>query len=323
METDHAPASAPEPRRTPRGRRASMSPKVPFLLKLTPFFVSGVFFLSVIFSVFSPFPLILHSINAPALARLIAILANVAVVGVLGGWFSALIFLILVGGIAFFLPHFLIQRRLSVNRTIGATLAWVLVSGLALVFLFWKFGHFSPLSEVKGQIADFFNQLQLFYEKLGDEVSRDLPFEEFRRVVLVEMPSTIAILALVMIWVNLILLLNLNPKGIRQYLGVEDGFFKRWSAPEWLVWPTIGSAALLIFASGPGKDVGSNVFNVMKALYAIQGLSILSFLFDHWKLAGFFRTLLFVLALVLLQPIVIACGFFDLWFDFRGKLRQS
>lgn len=319
-------ADSEEARSTPgRGpRRASSSPRVPFIFRLTPFFVSGVFFLSVVFSVFSPFPLLLYSLQNSPLLLLTAILSNVALVGFLGGWFSALIYLTIVGGIAFFLPHFLIQRRLTVNKTVGSTLGLVMFFGCALVFLFWKFGSFHPFTEVKGQIAEFFNQLQVFYQRLGDEVLKDLPFEEFRRTVLVELPSTTAIFALVMICVNLVMLLNLNPRGLRQYLGVEEGFFRRWKAPEWLVWGAVGSLAALIFAApGPLKDVSSNVFNVLKAVYAIQGVSILSFLFDHWKLQGFFKTVLYVVLIVFMQPFVIGMGFFDLWFDFRGKLRQS
>jgi uncharacterized protein YybS (DUF2232 family) len=59
------------------------------------------------------------------------------------------------------------------------------------------------------------------------------------------------------------------------------------------------------------------------AIYAIQGLSILSFFFDVWRLKGVFRALGFVIGVVLMMPLVLSLGFFDLWFDFRSKFRQS
>jgi uncharacterized protein YybS (DUF2232 family) len=71
------------------------------------------------------------------------------------------------------------------------------------------------------------------------------------------------------------------------------------------------------------SDVSLNVFKFLMAIYALQGLSILAFAFDAWRVRGGFRALIYLLAVFFMMPLLLSLGFFDLWFDFRGKFRQS
>lgn len=63
-----------------------------------------------------------------------------------------------------------------------------------------------------------------------------------------------------------------------------------------------------------------NLFKILMAVYAIQGLAIMAFLFHSFKVPGFLRPLGYVIAVLVLLPLVISLGFFDLWFLFREKL---
>jgi uncharacterized protein YybS (DUF2232 family) len=147
--------------------------------------------------------------------------------------------------------------------------------------------------------------------------------EEWKENLITEFPSAVAVFALVLVWTNLVVLLRLNPGGVREKLGLEPAFFRKWRAPEFLVWPTIASGFFLVFDAGLFSDIALNLFKFLMAIYAIQGLSILSFFFDVWKLKGMFRALGFLMGVVLMMPLVLSLGFFDLWFDFRSKFRQS
>jgi hypothetical protein len=118
------------------------------------------------------------------------------------------------------------------------------------------------------------------------------------------------------------LLLRLNPKGIRDLIGLEAGFFKKWKAPELLVWPTIVAGFLVVIDQGLVSEVGLNFFKFFMAIYVIQGLSILSFVFELWGVNGIIRTLCYGLSLMMMLPLVLSLGFFDLWFDFRSKFKQ-
>ncbi|MBU6375698.1 MAG: YybS family protein, partial [Bdellovibrionales bacterium] len=114
-----------------------------------------------------------------------------------------------------------------------------------------------------------------------------------------------------------------NPSRIRERLAIPASFQRLWRNPEVLVWPTILSGFGALALSGLWADVSWNILKVFLALYGIQGLAILSGIFDLWKLRGFARALGFFLVFTLMLPMLLALGFFDLWFDFRTKLRQS
>ena len=76
---------------------------------------------------------------------------------------------------------------------------------------------------------------------------------------------------------------------------------------------------LLLFRLNSRQIFAINVFKVLMAIYSFQGISILSHFFDLWGLKGIFRMLSYGLALFFMMPLVLSVGFFDLWFDFRGK----
>jgi hypothetical protein len=106
-------------------------------------------------------------------------------------------------------------------------------------------------------------------------------------------------------------------------MGLDAAFRKNWKAPEWLLWPTILTGLFLLVDVGRISDISLNLFRLLMAVYAIQGLSILSFFFDQWKLRGVLRTAGFLVSVFLMLPLLLSLGFFDLWFDFRSKFRQQ
>jgi hypothetical protein len=92
---------------------------------------------------------------------------------------------------------------------------------------------------------------------------------------------------------------------------------------DWLVWPTLGSWAVVLFADGLASDVALNVFKVLMAAYGLQGLAVLGAVFQAWKIRGIFRIAIYSLVILVMMPLLLSIGFFDQWFDFRAKLRQS
>jgi len=115
----------------------------------------------------------------------------------------------------------------------------------------------------------------------------------------------------------------LNPNGIRDRLGFDSSFLKKWKVSDFLVWPTIAAGFFTLLDVGLASDISLNLFRFFMAIYAIQGLSILSFIFDLCGFKGPIRWAGYFLSLTLMTPLILSLGFFDLWFDFRGKFRQS
>jgi uncharacterized protein YybS (DUF2232 family) len=197
----------------------------------------------------------------------------------------------------------------------------MLLTALLGVATYSQVRHVNPAAELRTQVTTLVGTIE---KSLGDADSANpLQTDELRDDLLVEIPSAILVFALVLVWANLVVLLRLNPRGLRERLGLDLAVLRRWKAPEWLVWPTIVAGGLTLLDRGWPSDVALNAFKFLMAVYAIQGLSILAFFFDVWNVRGLFRSLLYVVAVMLMMPLLLSLGFFDLWFDFRGKLRQS
>ncbi len=313
-----------EPLQTPLPGR--LEGALPFWLKVVPFFLSAALFFSGFFSVFAPLPLLVVASRSRRGWAWIAVLTNAALVWSLAGPFSSSLYGVLIGVLALSLPEFL-KARLSLSKTVGLTLLSVLLAGAAALSVYSWVHHFNPLIELRTQVDA---NLKSLVDSLGPEArsswfgtEEDASFDDIRKSVMTELPSALGIVVLALVWTNLLLLLRLNPGRIRERVGVEVGFFRGWKAPEWLVWPTILSGVLLIFDVGPVSVVALNVFKFLMAVYALQGLSILGYFFDVWKVRGFFRSVGYVVSLLVMLPLLLSLGFFDLWFDFRSKLRQS
>jgi uncharacterized protein YybS (DUF2232 family) len=149
-------------------------------------------------------------------------------------------------------------------------------------------------------------------KKLVEDQGRDGLF----RQLMTELPSGLLIALLLSLWVNLLFASQILPGFL------SKSFWTRFRNPEWLIWPTLASAALFAFGEHAPYFIGLNLFKVLMVFYGLQGLSILAFLMSRHGIEGLGRILIFSVALFLALPLLLALGFFDLWFDFRKKFGQ-
>jgi uncharacterized protein YybS (DUF2232 family) len=292
----------------------------PWWVRIVPYFLSAFFFLSAIFAVFAPLPLLLLRFRSGRIPAWAAVATNAAIVGLAAGRLSLAVYGIFVAALALMMGE-LIERRKSVEKITVLTLLTVALCGAVLVAWHSHIHHVNPIQEFRQEVSSSVDFLQASLTQ-GNAVSPE-DAEEWKQSFLLEFPSALAVFALILVWANLSILLRVNPGGIRERMGLDAGFIRNWKAPELLIWPTIISGFFLVVSVGKASDVALNVFRFLMAIYAIQGLSILSFFFDVWKFRGFFRTVGFVVAIFLMMPLLLSLGFFDLWFDFRSKFRQS
>jgi hypothetical protein len=279
--------------------------------------------MSGLFSLFAPLPLLLLGVGRGRAWVWTAVATNSVLVAGLGGNLSLGLFAVFVSAIALTLPE-LLRARVRPEKAVLLTLAAMLGTGLLLVGAYAQWKNIHPVREFQAEVGKMVDYVatNLSAESKKQWVG-DSEIADWKRDFLVEVPSAVAIFSLILVWTNLLTLLRLNPAKIRERIGIDPGFFRSWKAPEYLVWPTIAAGAFLVIEAGRVSDVAINVFRFLMAVYAIQGLSILSFLFDVWGIKGFFRSLGHLIAVFLMLPLLLSLGFFDLWFDFRAKLRQS
>jgi uncharacterized protein YybS (DUF2232 family) len=293
----------------------------PWWVRVVPYFLSSFFFLSVFMIVFAPLPILFCSVRQGRKWAWLASFTNSLIVGWIAGPISLAIYVVFVASLALLLSEFL-KRKKSIERSTIYTLGSMALCSLVFLLIFGRVYHVNPVRELIAQVShviDFLAQSLSSSSNLMNSGELD----DWKRNLLLEFPSMIAIFSLVLIWANITLLFRVNPNGIRESLGLDASFFKKWKSPEYLVWPTILAGFFLLLDLGVVSDISLNIFRFLMAIYAIQGLSILSYLLDVWGIRGFFRMIGFVLSLLMMMPLVLSLGFFDLWFDFRGKFRQS
>lgn len=313
-----------EKEEAPRPRFRLQPPiKAPFWIKGIPFFLSAFLFLSGIFALFAPLPIILLGIQSNRKWAWLAALTNGAIVGLTMGVPSLAVYITTILALALFLPEYLKPGR-SLASVAGLTLLTIAVTGLVWVAGYSQFHHVNPWLEFRTDLND---GLDYLLKSISPEARTNLlgglETEEWKHAFVIELPSRIAVLSLVLVWLNLVVVLRLNPVGIRERMGLDGSFFKRWKAPEILIWPVIAVGFVALLDSGWIADVAKNILYFLAAIFVFQGLSILSFLLDAWGAKGPLRTIAFLVALLLMMPLLLAMGFFDLWFDFRSKLRQA
>lgn len=297
--------------------------KLPLWLGVVPFFASAFFFLSGIFAIVAPLPLVLVSLRKGRMLGWGALLSNGLLVGLLGGLPSLFIYLLFVGTLGVSIPEFLRLRR-SVGFVGACTLGVLALSMAGLVGAVALSKGVSPFVLLQSQVSE-----------AVDYVSKNMPagtsglptneadLDEWKSAVVEEFPSALAIFGLILVWANLTLLIRFNPVSMRERFGIDPLVLKTWKTPEALVWPTLALGFLALSNFGSMGVWALNGFKFIMAIYAIQGLSVLSALLDTWGPKGWIRGAIYGVVLFVMLPVVLALGFFDLWFDFRSKFRQS
>ncbi len=303
---------------------------LPQLVRIIPFFLSALFFLSAFFAIFSLLPILLLAfrIESPKnrLFALLAVITNGLLVFFAAGASSVLIFGVFVAAPSLVIIEILSRKKTLEKAAMGALLSMVVMAALALGG-YSKVKRVNPAAEIKQGMSVVVDQLaaslQANSPKEGTDALEPADIEEWKQEAWVELPSAVAVIALVLVWVNLMLLMRVNPMHLRERLKIDPGYFFEWRAPEWLVWPTIITGVTVLFDLGAASEWGQNLFKFFMAIYAIQGISVLAFFFNHWKVHRFLQALGYIVAILLVMPLLLAIGFFDLWFDFRAKFRQT
>ena len=297
--------------------------RFPIWVRVVPFFLSSFLFLSGIFSIFAPLPILLLFLHTNRKWAWLAALTNMVLVYVAGGPSAIHFYAVFVLSIALFLPE-LLFKKYSLEKACALTLLILGLIAALMVAGYAGLHHVNPFFELKNQVSALVDYMvQNLSPDAREQWMGTSEPAEWKHKMLVEIPSAVGMIALALVWINLTLVLRLNPRRIREQLGIDSRYFQNWKSPEYLVWPTILAGFLLLAETGWPTDVALNVFKFLMAVYAIQGLAILSFMFDVWNIRGFFRTLAYVVAVFLMMPLLLSVGFFDQWFDFRAKFRQS
>lgn len=310
----------------------SSTQKAPLKLAvLVPLFLSAAFYLSVLFAFCAALPIFYAHRRYGRWFALFCCLTNFGIVFFASGPVNASGFLVL-GIILGFILSESVERKIRPEKMmVSAVVGLWAVSGCLLMGYAYRY-DVNPIDKLDQFIGRVVEQVGKSVEKnkLSSSSVSSQELEKFiidpevtKKNILYEMPSAITIFFLCLAVLNFFIAVQMNLAQVRKDYGLPADYFLEWKAPELLVWPSIVAGFFLVIELPVISEIALNVFKVLMAVYAFQGLAIIGCFFRRWNVRNALKPVLYFLSLVILLPMVISLGFFDLWFSFREKIREN
>lgn len=291
--------------------------------------ISAISFLTVYGAIISPLPIVYAMKRLGRVWGYLFLAINTLLVMLLAGKLAAFLFVAIVGAIAVGISEFS-RLNFSVEKIIVLSLSAVLLissAGILGVSAKYKVNPVNHVTSFANDWVENFAKSQTF-KRLGSswdpavEQITNNP-KEVAKTLLQELPSSIVIGLLLIIVLNLFFLIRVNPDNIVERLGLTRVYFQTWKSPEYLIFPVIGLGIFLLFDIPYVSKIALNLFKILMSIYFFQGLSIVYFFFERLKVTIFWRVIGYCVLALMLIPLVISLGFFDLWFDFRTKFTKN
>ncbi len=276
-----------------------------------------------------PLPILFYRFKLGRSLGLLILAAVVLIVIFVVGWSSigAVAFLFELGLVGLILPE-VFEMNLSVEKTVGITTGAVLATGAVMLALYSLLSTASPWAVVSDYLEKSVEMAIAMYREIDaseekiEILARSL--EGILYLMLRIIPAIVIVTTLFVVWSNLLLARSLLRS--KELFCPDFGKLNQWKAPEHLIWVAIASGGLLLFAHPGIKMLGINGLIVIMMIYFFQGIAIVSFYFEKKQFPKVLRAILYGLIAMqqLLLLVVIAVGFFDVWFDFRrtGKVES-
>ncbi len=215
------------------------------------------------------------------------------------------------------------RRQWSTEKIIGICSLFVI--GMAGLFVMVAF------TETKGEMVGLMEQdlrgaISAALKQLGSSSpeTHELESKLLETVPLIVriIPGVLVACTLTVSWLNLLISLRYCRAAAIEYCVREK--LTLWKAPEFIVWFVIAGGLTLLLPVGDLKLAAINLLIVMGTIYFLQGVAIVAFYLERWKLPGYVKG--FVYAVVFLQQFAsmatAALGLFDVWFDFRKPKKE-
>ncbi|HIJ69292.1 MAG TPA: DUF2232 domain-containing protein [Deltaproteobacteria bacterium] len=210
------------------------------------------------------------------------------------------------------------RRQWSTEKIVG--LSSLFVIGMAGLFVLLAF------TETKGEIVRLIEQdlrgaisagLKQFGSSSPETQELESKLLETVPLIVRIMPGVLMACTIAISWLNLLV-----SRRYCRAAAIESCVSEKltlWKAPEFIVWFVIAGGLILLLPTGDLKLAAINLLIVTGTIYFLQGVAIVAFYLERWKLPVYVRG--FVYAVLLLQQfasmVTAVLGLFDVWFDFR------
>jgi uncharacterized protein YybS (DUF2232 family) len=212
----------------------------------------------------------------------------------------------------------------SLERTVCAASLIVFSVGALVYWLVFGDPSGSPGAQVERDLRE---TLALILQQYGtaspDKQVVEEAFEKMLPLLAKLLPGAALSSTLMACWLNLVVAKRYF--RLRQLPMPDWPEWAQWKAPDFLVWTVIAGGVALLLPFGSLKIAGLNILMVTGVIYLLQGLAIIGFYFERWKLPRLVRTVLYIVILVqqFFTLGAMLMGLFDIWVDFRRLSRAT
>jgi len=272
-------------------------------------------------SLLLPLPvLFFRSKDGRKTAGVIAVLSLTGMAMIIGSVSVDLLFFLEFLLIGFILGE-MFEKNLGVEITMLYTAGSVILAGLVGLFVYSGWSSRGVMELISEYVAANLEMTLAVYEGMGvseESIHRIASsLDQIQYVLIRTLPALYVASTMFVVWTSLLL-----SKPIFRTRSVpypDFGALNQWKAPEYLVWVAIACGILLFLPGKSLKVIGLNGVIVMMMVYFFQGIAIVSFYFEKKQFPMMLRVFLY--SLIALQQflliLVIGCGFFDMWINFR------
>jgi uncharacterized protein YybS (DUF2232 family) len=288
---------------------------------------SWVPFFGPLISLLTPLPFLFYASKLGRLQGTILVVLSLLIIGLIASLLGQpkAVFLFIEYGLWGLVLAELFRQELSFGNTMLWGTAAMLLFGVVALFLLSPADKASPsdlfLEIVRTNVKE---TIQAIEQMEPDKEKVRLIKEQAEALIKIfeQIYLALAVMGMALVvWVNLAVSKVLFRLTRLKY--PNFGALDQWHAPESMVWITIAAGFASFFLDGGIKFLAINALLVLGSIYAWQGLMIITFFFNKyrisaWVLSGF--CFLIIIQKYLLLGVALA-GLFDQWIDFR-KLRQ-
>lgn len=239
---------------------------------------------------------------------------------------SPLLMLVLVGGTGIVIGEVL-KRQATVEKTLMIPVAVLLACCGSLLLLYGYQTAQRPLGLIEKYILVSILESIKLYEHM-DISSEQLALIREQAGPIAALlarifPAMCVVGAGLFVWLNLMSARYLFSRHGLHY--PDFGDLTRWKPPDRLVWLLIGAGGALLLEPAVFKYSGLNLLILCLFVYLCAGLAVVGYFFKVKKVPLFIKILFYVLIIIqqYLLVFVTALGLFDLWADFRKRIKPA
>jgi uncharacterized protein YybS (DUF2232 family) len=270
-------------------------------------------------ALFTPVPLILVYVDDRR-KGVISLIVSSTIIGILGGWHVAAVFILSFGLMALGVSEGIQRRWRPESAALLGALLPLAVLAIVGGYYFYRIGK-NPLGAIEEFLKSNLTEAGKVYTQLGftdlanaiASISDSFLYNIVRLIPGILIATTVFQAASCYGLSLYIMIRKLKAPQVTDSIS-----FAAWHAPDVWVWGLIAGLSLIMVPGEAAWFTGWNLAVIFAVVYLTQGVAIVDYYLKKARVQPFIRGLLHTIILALPSVVfVIALGVVDIWADFR------